>query len=170
MWDELNTGWVLLDCELLPWSVKAEDLLRDQYASVGASARAALPVQSLEAARLRGIDVADLLGRTQARLRNAEAFSEVYRRYCWATEGLTGVRLAPFQVLASEGTMYCERDHGWHLGIADRLVAAAPDVVHPTGRLVVESPIPGRPRLGSAGARSSPVQAGRASCSSHGPP
>ena len=148
MWDELNTGWVLLDCELLPWSVKAEDLLRDQYASVGASARAALPVQSLEAARLRGIDVADLLGRTQARLRNAEAFSEVYRRYCWAMEGLTGVRLAPFQVLASEGTTYCERDHGWHLGIADRLVIAAPDLIHPTGRLVVDVTDPGSTAAG----------------------
>ncbi|MGH3124506.1 MAG: polynucleotide kinase-phosphatase, partial [Streptosporangiaceae bacterium] len=43
LWDELGTGWVLLDCELMPWSVKAGDLLRHQYASVGAAARAALP-------------------------------------------------------------------------------------------------------------------------------
>ncbi|MET9310367.1 hypothetical protein ABZX12_00930 [Kribbella sp. NPDC003505] len=25
-----------------------------------------------------------------------------YRRYCWPTDGLDGVRLAPFQLLASE--------------------------------------------------------------------
>ena len=82
------------------------------------------------------------------RQRNAEAFSEVYRRYCWATQGLTGVRLAPFQVLASEGATSCERDHGCHLGIADRLVAAAPDVVHPTGRLVVDVADPGSTAAG----------------------
>ena len=44
LFDELDTSWVLLDAELMPWSVKAEGLLRDQYASVGAAARAALPV------------------------------------------------------------------------------------------------------------------------------
>ena len=43
LWDELVSDWLLLDCELLPWSAKAEDLLRHQYAAVGAAARAALP-------------------------------------------------------------------------------------------------------------------------------
>jgi protein phosphatase len=145
LWDELGTDWVLLDCELLPWSVKAEDLLRNQYASVGAAARAALPVavRELEAAGHRGIDVSWLLARTQERHRNAEAFTEAYRRFCWPTEGLSGVRLAPFQLLATEGTTYHERDHGWHLGVADRLVDAAPDLIHPTRRLVVDVTDPG---------------------------
>ena len=40
---ELDTDWLLLDSELLPWSAKAEELLRGQYAAVGAAARAALP-------------------------------------------------------------------------------------------------------------------------------
>jgi protein phosphatase len=44
LFDELSTSWLLLDAELLPWSAKAGQLLRDQYASVGAAARAALPV------------------------------------------------------------------------------------------------------------------------------
>jgi hypothetical protein len=35
LWDELDTDWLLLDAELLPWSAKAEDLLRHQYAAVG---------------------------------------------------------------------------------------------------------------------------------------
>jgi protein phosphatase len=37
LWDELGTDWLVLDCELLPWSAKAEDLLRGQYAAVGAA-------------------------------------------------------------------------------------------------------------------------------------
>ncbi|WP_344138807.1 polynucleotide kinase-phosphatase, partial [Luedemannella flava] len=35
LFDELDTGWLLLDCELLPWSAKAADLLPHQYAAVG---------------------------------------------------------------------------------------------------------------------------------------
>jgi protein phosphatase len=37
------------------------------------------------------------------RLRGAvtESFNQAYRRYCWPTEGLAGIRLAPFQILAS---------------------------------------------------------------------
>ena len=141
LWDELDTGWMLLDCELLPWSAKAEDLLRDQYAAVGSAARLALPAarDGLRAAVASGIDVGDLLARTEARAMNAEAFTEAYRRYCWPVDGLTGVRIAPFQLLATEDATWHDRDHGWHLTIADRLVAAAPDLVQTTRRLEVDT-------------------------------
>ena len=43
LWEELETDWLLLDAELLPWSAKAGGLLRGQYASVGAAAREPLP-------------------------------------------------------------------------------------------------------------------------------
>ena len=43
IWEELKTDWVCLDCELMPWSAKAQELLRQQYAPTGAAARAALP-------------------------------------------------------------------------------------------------------------------------------
>ena len=65
LWDELDTDWLLLDGELLPWSAKAEELLRDQYAAVGAAARAALAARRGDAASRaaeRGLDVGDLLG------------------------------------------------------------------------------------------------------------
>ena len=150
LWEELDTGWLLLDAELLPWSAKAEGLLREQYAATGAAARAALPaaVSGLEAARARGIDVADLLDRTRARAANANAFTHAYRRYCWPVDGLSGVSLAPFQVLASEGSTYHDRDHGWHLAIADRLVDVEPTLFRITQRLEVE---PGDPESVAAG-------------------
>jgi protein phosphatase len=43
IWESLKTDWVCLDCELMPWSAKAQELLRQQYATTGAAARAALP-------------------------------------------------------------------------------------------------------------------------------
>ncbi|HEY3002499.1 MAG TPA: polynucleotide kinase-phosphatase [Kribbellaceae bacterium] len=141
LYDDLGASWLLLDAELLPWSAKAGELLRDQYASVGAAARASLPVatSALEAAVANGIDVGALLERTRTRQANAELFTVAYRRYCWPTDGLEGVRFAPFQVLATDGTTYHDRPHAWHLELADRLVAAAPELVTPTRRLYVDT-------------------------------
>jgi protein phosphatase len=141
LFDELGTDWVLLDGELLPWTVKAEQLLRDQYAAVGAAARASLPnaVSVLATASDRGLDVADLLARTRMRAANADAFTHAYRRYCWPTDGLSGVRFAPFQLLATAGQAHHQRPHEWHLARADRLVAASDELVAPTGRIFVDT-------------------------------
>ena len=145
LFDELGTPWLLLDAELLPWSAKAGQLLRDQYAAVGAAARASLPVavSVLGQAAAAGLDVGDLLERTRARELNATAFTDAYRRYCWPTDGLTGVRIAPFQLLAAEGAVYHERPHAWHLDLADRLAAADAEFVAPTRRVFADTTDPG---------------------------
>jgi protein phosphatase len=137
---ELGTDWVLLDAELLPWSAKAGDLIRSQYSAVGAAARTALPaaVSALEQAAARGLEVADLLDRQRRRTADAEAFTGVYRRYCWPTDGLTGVALAPFQLLATAGTTYADRPHAWHLALADRLAESDPELVRGTRSLPVD--------------------------------
>ncbi|SDT68219.1 polynucleotide kinase-phosphatase [Jiangella sp. DSM 45060] len=144
LWDELGTDWLLLDAELLPWSAKAEALLRGQYASVGAAGRSALPaaVSALSRAASRGLDVGALLSRTTERSANAAAFTDAYRRYVWPVDGLDGVQLAPFQLLASEGATWHDRPHLWHLGLADRLVAADPVLFRPTRRLEVSTSSP----------------------------
>ncbi len=144
LFDEFASPWLLLDAELLPWSAKAGQLMRDQYAAVGAAARASLPVALgvLEDASSSGVDVSALLGRTQARAANAEAFTEAYRRYAWPTQGLSGVRVAPFQLLATEGSAHHERPHAWHLELADRLVAADPELIAPTERVFVDTTDP----------------------------
>ncbi len=98
----LDTPWLVLDGELLPWSAKAGDLIRSQYASVGAAAAAALPVAvtALEAAAGRGLDVGSMLDRTRRRHTNAARFREAYARYCGPVSGVSGLRFAPFQILA----------------------------------------------------------------------
>lgn len=139
--DDAEAGWLLLDCELMPWSVKAEDLLRTQYAGVGAAARTALPaaVAALKAAAAAGLPVDDLLRRTRSRSDNADGYARAYRRYVWPVDGLDGVRLAPFQLLAAEGATFADRDHLWHLDVADRLVAAdSTGLLQTTRRLVVD--------------------------------
>ncbi|MDH6138683.1 MULTISPECIES: polynucleotide kinase-phosphatase [Kitasatospora] len=148
LFDELATGWLLLDAELLPWSLKAVELLRRQYAAVGAAAGAVLP-EVLDALRLateRGMGgLAELTERQRRRAADATAFTAAYRRYCWPTEGLTGIRLAPFQVLAAEGANLAARPHDRHLEWLDRLVAAdaaahpAEPLLRSTGRRLVDT-------------------------------
>ncbi len=125
LWERLESDWVLLDCELLPWSAKARELIEDQFASVAAAGLSALPAASalIAAAAGRGLDMAGLAERTASREANLRAFAEVYQRYCWPTSGLDGVRLAPFQVLAAEGRNLADHRHHWHLEVLDALVA-----------------------------------------------
>ncbi|MGH4032313.1 polynucleotide kinase-phosphatase [Actinomycetota bacterium Odt1-20B] len=124
LWKELDTNWLLLDAELMPWSLKASGLLRSQYAAVGAASSAVFPgaVAALEAAAARGVDVAELLGKQRERAVDAARFTDAYRRYCWTTDGLDGVRLAPFQVLAAQGRSLAGMPHDAQLALIDRMV------------------------------------------------
>jgi protein phosphatase len=140
LWDELGTGWLLLDCELLPWSAKAMELVQRQYAAVGAAARAGLDaaIATLTTAAERGLDVAAQLDHERARRAHVEDYTAAYRRYVWNVNSVSDLRLAPFHVLAAETGVFVDRDHLWHLGICDRLVAADNQWLHPTGRRIVD--------------------------------
>ncbi|MCT1515098.1 polynucleotide kinase-phosphatase [Dietzia cercidiphylli] len=152
VWEDLGATWLLLDAEILPWTLKAEPMIRDQYAAVGAAATTALPaaVHVLDAAAHRGIDVGTLLDRTRSRTGNAARFVEAYRRYIQPVEGNLGLQIAPFQVVASDAGTYENRDHHWHLDLADRLVVADPDLFRPTRHLDVDVADDGSRAAGSA--------------------
>jgi protein phosphatase len=122
-WEEFKTGWLCLDCELMPWSAKAQELLKQQYAAVGASAQATLAaeVAGLEQAAARGLDVGEWLARTTARRQMVSDYTEAYRRYCWPVNSVNDLRLAPFHLLASEGKVHADQPHDWHLQTLARL-------------------------------------------------
>jgi protein phosphatase len=146
LWEELGSDWLLLDAELMPWSLKAGALLRTQYAAVGAAAGAAFPgaLAALEAAAGRGVPLDGLLARQRERAADAAAFTEAYRRYCWTTgeddDALAGVRLAPFQILAAEGrSLAVALPHDEQLALIDRLVDQDEELLAPTRRLFVDT-------------------------------
>lgn len=126
LWDELSTDWLCLDAELMPWSAKAQELLREQYAAVGASARAALTetVDVLMTATKRLPDASDLAEKYRRRLEAVSAYVDSYRRYCWPVASIDDLRLAPFHVLASENAVHADRDHVWHMQTLSRLAHA----------------------------------------------
>lgn len=151
LWTELDTDWLLLDAELMPWSLKAAGLLRSQYAAVGAAAGAVFPgaLAALESAAGRGVDVSGLLARQRERASDAAAFTEAYRRYCWTTDGLDGVRLAPFQLLAVQGRSLAALPHDEQLALLDRLVEHdGSGLLRTTRRLYVDTGDPESVRAG----------------------
>ncbi|MEZ7154880.1 polynucleotide kinase-phosphatase [Streptomyces althioticus] len=151
LWDELETDWLLLDAELMPWSLKASGLLRTQYAAVGAAAGAVFPsaLAALEGAAARGVDVGGLLTRQRERAGAAAGFTDAYRRYCWTTDGLEGVRLAPFQILAVQGRSLAALPHDRQLALIDRMVEHdATGLLQTTRRLYVDTADPESVRAG----------------------
>ncbi|HEX5725903.1 MAG TPA: polynucleotide kinase-phosphatase [Longimicrobiaceae bacterium] len=140
LWDELGTEWAVLDCELMPWSAKAQALIRDQYAAVGAAATASLgdAVGALRAAAGRGVEAGGLLERFAERARLVADYRDAYRRYCWPVNSVDDLRLAPFHLMATEGRVHTSRDHGWHLEMIGRLCGAASRVLFRTGHRVVD--------------------------------
>jgi protein phosphatase len=151
LWAELRTDWLLLDAELMPWSLKAQGLLRAQYAAVGAASGAAFPAAlgALEGAAARGVDVTALLARQRDRAGDAAAFTDAYRPYCWTTDGLDGVRLAPFQILAAQGHSLASVPHDEQLALIDRLVEHdGSGLLQTTRRLHVDTGDPESVRAG----------------------
>lgn len=140
LWSELRTDWVCLDAELLPWSAKAQDLLRGQYAAVGAAGRASLgaAVRALEQAAARDESARPLLDRHATRKAAMDGYVAAYRRYCWPVRSLADIRLAPFHLLASEGAVHAARDHGYHLRMLGRLCEVDPAFFAPTAHRVVD--------------------------------
>ena len=140
LWDELGTGWVVLDCELMPWSVKAQQLVREQYAAVGAAARTSLSNAKsvLQQTGARGIDTGETLGRIEERLRLAQLYSSAYARYCWPVASLDDIKLAPFHVLASEGRVHADKGHTWHMDMAGRLCRTDPALFRATSHRLVD--------------------------------
>ncbi|MGK5529607.1 polynucleotide kinase-phosphatase [Streptomyces sp. URMC 129] len=140
LWAELTTDWLVLDAEIMPWSLKAGGLLRGQYAAVGAAARAAFPgvLAALDAAGARGVDIGALAGRQRGRAADAAAFTAAYRAYCWPVDGVTGMRLAPFALLAAEGRSLAALPHDRQLALIDRMVEREPFLAT-TRRLTVDT-------------------------------
>jgi integrase len=116
-WDEFKTDWVCLDAELMPRSAKAQELLRQQYAAVGAAAQASLAeaVTLLERLASGNGDAAPLTERCKQRLASVNRYVDSYRRYCWPVQSVNDLKLAPFHLLSTEGHAHTQHDHVWHM-------------------------------------------------------
>ena len=153
-WEEFSTDWVCLDCELLPWSAKAQALLEEEYAPVGVAGRYALAeaVLQLEKASNRTMnywgvlqqssgqnaDLNRLLFRFKQRSEMLDRYVESYRRYCWPVNSVDDLKLAPFHILATDGTTHINCNHKWHMDTLAGICSAGEGAIMVTKYIVVD--------------------------------
>jgi protein phosphatase len=141
----------------MPWSAKAQELLRRQYAAVGAASRSALAEAvaaldqavgrdgvvtlaeaSAKARQEQGVrrgdgateDAGALRDRYAGRAAMAADYVDAYRRYCWPVQGVSDLKVAPFHLLATEGAVHTSKDHLWHMETLARLCRADVGATH----------------------------------------
>ena len=149
-WEECNTTWVCLDCEIMPWSAKAQELLRTQYAAVGAVGELSLDraMHSIDQAierlgRVEGSDGAASLvsmrDRFAYRTHAVRDYVQAYRHYCWRIDSIADYKIAPFHLLATEGRVHTDRDHRWHMETIARICHQNSQLLLATPCLIVDT-------------------------------
>jgi protein phosphatase len=132
-WETFETQWVCLDCELMPWSAKAQALIKEQYAAVGAAATTALTgsISALTQVARRNdleedfpvpensssqpVDIGQVLTWYRQRLQMVKDYQDAYRYYCWPVQSIRDLKLAPFHIMATEKSVHVDKDHAWHM-------------------------------------------------------
>ena len=157
LWGKLDTNWAVLDCELMPWSAKAQELLKSQYAAVGSAGSASLPraIDVLEQAksRLDNEERSKLLHieeNYRRREHDVARFVAAYRQYCWTVESLTDLKLAPFHILATEGHVHSDKDHRWHMEMLAEICRADTEFLRATPYRIVDVTVPESQKAGIA--------------------
>jgi protein phosphatase len=155
-WNDFKTDWVCLDCEMMPWSAKAQELLKTQYAAVGTAAETSLQAAIIQiektAARSdleigfmvkpeshsKEFDIGNTLQKFQERLVLTGRYVDAYRRYCWKISALNDLKLAPFHLLATEGRLYIDKDHEWHMETLAKVCQADTNLLLKTPYKIVD--------------------------------
>lgn len=141
-WEKHNTNWVCLDTEILPWSAKAQALLKDQYASVGAAAKNSISEveRVLQMAIARGIEEAkQSLEKFTLKKEAIAKYRQAYRNYCWEINNIEDYKVAPFHILATEGAVHIDKDHAWHMENIKEICLADENIFRVTPYKIVDT-------------------------------
>jgi len=149
-WDGFSTKWVCLDCEIMPWSLKALSLIQSQYAAVGCAAGVSLSAAAdvlktaLARSNLQGpaptskggsnfdVDLSALHRKIKMRKDAVLKYTEAYRSYCHTVQSINDLKIAPFHVLATEGEVHANKTHEWHMKTIQGLCAVDETLLLPT--------------------------------------
>lgn len=125
--------------------MKAEELLRTQYAPAGSAARAAVSAANelLRGAANRNIDLGGMATSFSERNDLVQRYITAYRHYCWPVNSVADIKLAPFHLLASEGRTHFDKTHVWHMEILAELARHDPQCLVATPVRVVDLGVAG---------------------------
>ena len=151
-WDDFNTGWLCIDTELMPWSAKAQALLKEQYAQSGFAGRNSLSMarnvisdaivtlgkHSNAGQTQTNADLESLLAKYTEREEALNLYTDAYRRYCWDVQRIDDYRIAPFHILATEGKTWNTENHLLHMEYITRYMTGIDPVFMPTDHLTID--------------------------------
>ena len=153
-WKDFDTDWVCIDAELMPWSAKAQSLLKEQYAPVGRAGRNGLAMaanairnagKALGEKRLdsetqneQSVDLRQLLEKYSKREEALSLYTDAYRRYCWEVNSIDDYRIAPFHILATEGKTWNTENHISHMENIAKYMTGSDHIFIATNHLVVD--------------------------------
>jgi polynucleotide kinase-phosphatase len=115
--DKYNTDFIMLDAEIMPWNLKAKELISSQYAHVSENAildRRKLK-KRLESSVENNEELKVWLEEYRQKLENANTFKEVFQKYCWDILDDHQIQIAPFHVLAHSNETFFNKPHIWHM-------------------------------------------------------
>ena len=154
-WEDFKTDWVCLDTELMPWSEKAQGLIRTQYAPMGKAGTDSLAavVNALEKTCERenkatevdritsgqNVDPAELLKRYKEKQYDIEQYIKAYAEYCWTVKSVDDFRIAPFHILAVEGQVFSQEKHVWHMENIRKYITGIDQIYMETPYICVDS-------------------------------
>ncbi|TIU82874.1 MAG: polynucleotide kinase-phosphatase, partial [Mesorhizobium sp.] len=95
LWKELNSDWLLLDTEIMPWSAKASSLIESQYSPVATSSAAGFQAsrEALARAMARGVDATALDARLDDRAARAAKYATAWAPYVWPVSGIDDLKV-----------------------------------------------------------------------------
>ncbi|MCP2036431.1 polynucleotide kinase-phosphatase [Planomicrobium sp. HSC-17F08] len=127
--EQHETDYVLLDAEIMPWNLKAKELISSQYAHVSENALVDREMlkSKLEEAAKDNEELAGWLKEYEGKLANAQTFNEVFQKYCWNVESTESIQIAPFHVLAHSKQTFFDQPHTWHMEM-NRMLAGQSDL------------------------------------------
>jgi protein phosphatase len=131
LWDKLESDWLLLDSEIMPWSAKAGSLIESQYRPVAVASHAgfAAAAEAFARASNRGLEIATVRDRFADRAQRAALYGKAWAPYVWPVSGADDLKAAAFHLLASEGRVWFDQDHVWHMRLADRMAGEDGNIV-----------------------------------------
>lgn len=154
-WNDFKTDWVCLDTELMPWSEKAQGLIRTQYAPVGNAGHSVLnsAVELLEKACQRtnnayevdektsgqNTDLNEVLEKFRFKRDAVDKYIDSYREYCWTVKSTEDFRIAPFHILAVEGKTFDNQQHIWHMETIKKYISGNDPVFMATPYICVDT-------------------------------
>lgn len=115
--NKYDTEFLLVDAEIMPWNLKAKELISSQYAHVAENAilDRALLKEKIECAVVNNEYLETWLAEYGEKLTNAQVFKEVFQKYCWEINEIDQIQIAPFHVLAHSNETFFDKPHTWHM-------------------------------------------------------